>query len=154
MVVDRHITPSKSRVTRLESMSLSNATFIPMGGPQAHGNSLARWEMVWSVSRVRVFPHPAAGAEWLLEWRGRQAWIVVPRCGCDSMESVPFRSFSRSSILMRPRPGLFFARSGSKPDPESRTKRWISSDVPHNCTSNRCTPLCFAELWMASCRTR
>jgi len=36
-----------------------------------------------------------------------------------SIESEPFSSFSRSSMLMRPRPRLVFASSVSKPVPES-----------------------------------
>jgi hypothetical protein len=34
--------PRKTRLTHLESVSLSNAFFIPMGGPQVHVNSKAR----------------------------------------------------------------------------------------------------------------
>ena len=61
--------------------------------------------------------------ESLTEPRGTRAWIVVPRLGWESIDSVPVRSFSRSSMLMRPRPRLFFAASGSKPTPESLTVR-------------------------------
>ena len=88
------------------------------------------------------------------EPRGTRAWIVVPQFGCDSIVMVPFTSFSRSSMLMRPSPRLVLAASRSKPAPESLTVRWISSDVPHNRTSKCRTPLCFAELCRASWRTR
>jgi hypothetical protein len=98
--------------------------------------------------------YPAARMASVPELRGTRARIVVPRLGCDSTEKVPFRSFSRSSMLMRPSPRPSFAASLSKPAPESLTARWISSDVPHNRTSTCRTPLCFAELWRASWRTR
>lgn len=88
------------------------------------------------------------------ELSGTRAWIVVPRRGCDSIESVPFRSFSRSSMLIRPSPRLAFAASLSKPRPESLTVRCISPDVPPNRTSMCRAPLCFAELCRASCSTR
>jgi hypothetical protein len=48
------------------------------------------------------------------ELKGTRAWIVVPRCGWDSIENVPFSSFSRSSMLRRPIPRLVFAASMSK----------------------------------------
>jgi hypothetical protein len=32
--------PRKTRLTHLESLNLSNEFFIPMGGPQAHANSV------------------------------------------------------------------------------------------------------------------
>jgi hypothetical protein len=57
----------------------------------------------------------------LPELRGKRAWIVVPRWGCDSIKNVPFSSFSRSCMLMRPSPRLSFAASLSKPAPESLT---------------------------------
>ncbi len=98
--------------------------------------------------------YPAARMSLLSNLRGTRARIVVPPSGSDSTENVPFRSFSRSSILMRPSPPLLFAASLSKPMPESLTIRWISSDVPHNRTSMCRAPLCFAEFWRASWRTR
>ena len=54
---------------------------------------------------------------------GTKAWIVIPRLSWDSIESVPFRIFSRSSMLIRPSPRPAFAASTSKPNPESLTVR-------------------------------
>jgi hypothetical protein len=59
----------------------------------------------------------------LPELRGTRAWIVVPRLSCESIESVPLSSFSRSSMLMRPSPRVSFIASLSKPAPESLTLR-------------------------------
>ena len=58
--------------------------------------------------------YPATRRESLPELRGTRAWIVVPRWGCDSIESVPFSNFSRSSMLIRPSPRPFFAASRVK----------------------------------------
>jgi hypothetical protein len=33
------------------------------------------------------------------ELKATRAWIVVPRSGCESMERVPFTSFSRSWVM-------------------------------------------------------
>jgi hypothetical protein len=52
---------------------------------------------------------PAARMESLLEPRGARALIFVPRLACESIENVPFRTLSRSSILMRPSPRRCFA---------------------------------------------
>jgi hypothetical protein len=54
---------------------------------------------------------------------GTLARIVVPRWSCDSMARVPFRSFKRSCILMRPSPRLALAAVTSKPTPESAMVR-------------------------------
>ena len=69
--------------------------------------------VTYSTARRESFP----------ELKGTRAWIVVPRWSWDSIESVPFRSFRRSSMLMRPSPRLAFAASMSKPAPESLTVR-------------------------------
>jgi hypothetical protein len=37
-------------LTHLESIDLGNATFISMGGPQAHGNSQPRRTLPWGLS--------------------------------------------------------------------------------------------------------
>src|SRR6266550_4411835 len=50
----------------------------------------------------------------LSESRGTRACIVVPPSGSDSTENVPFRSFSRSSILMRPSPSALLYRFAVK----------------------------------------
>ena len=50
--------------------------------------------------------YPAARAESLLESQGTRAWMVVPPFGCESIDSVPFTSFSRSSMLISPSPRL------------------------------------------------
>ena len=47
--------------------------------------------------------------------RGTQAQTVVPPLSRDSIESVPFRSFSLSSVLIRPSPRFCFASFGVKP---------------------------------------
>ena len=67
--------------------------------------------------------YPAARIESHTGLRGARAWMVVPQFGCELIESVPFTSFSRSSMLMRPRPRLSFDVSRSKPAPESLTVR-------------------------------
>ena len=69
--------------------------------------------VTYSTARRESFP----------ELKGTRAWIVVPRWSWDSIESVPFRSFRRSSMLMSPSPRLAFAASMSKPAPESLTVR-------------------------------
>jgi hypothetical protein len=71
------------------------------------------------INSLFVRSYPAARMESLSELRGTRAWIVVPRMGCDAIENVPFRIFSRSSMLMRPSPRPSFAASQSKPAPES-----------------------------------
>ncbi len=63
--------------------------------------------------------HPAARIEPLPALSGTRAQMVVPRWGCDSIERVPFTSFTRSRMLIRPRPRLSLAASLSKPTPES-----------------------------------
>jgi hypothetical protein len=47
------------------------------------------------------------------------AWMVVPFCGCDSMDKFPFRSLRRSFMLTRPSPRLALVASTSKPRPLS-----------------------------------
>ena len=74
------------------------------------------------LSKGKEF-YPATCIASLPEMRGTRAWIVVPRLGCDAIENVPFTSFSRSSMLIRPIPRLSFAASQSKPRPESLTVR-------------------------------
>ena len=52
-----------------------------------------------------ILPHfpPATRMEIGPEPEGKRAWTRVPCPGRDSIESVPFRIVSRSSMLMRPR---------------------------------------------------
>src|SRR5258705_376922 len=75
--------------------------------------------------RLREFVvlYPAARIESLPALNGTRALMVVPRLGCDTIEKVPFTSFTRSCMLIRPKPGLLLAASPSKPTPESRTVR-------------------------------
>jgi hypothetical protein len=43
--------------------------------------------------------------------------MVVPRLGCESMERLPFTSFSRSCMRLRPSPWPFLAALRLKPTP-------------------------------------
>src|SRR5207249_6382505 len=63
---------------------------------------------------------------------GTLACIFVPRFGCESIENAPFISFSRSLILVRPKPFPFTDTLWSKPTPGSLTMRWIAPGVPNS----------------------
>ncbi len=76
-----------------------------------------RWRLVEACRRQGRQGYSAVGET------GTIAWIVVPRLGCESIESVPFTSLSRSSMLTRPSPRLSLVASSSKPEPESRIMR-------------------------------
>jgi Integrase core domain len=86
--------------------------------------------------------YPTAPADFILVVRGTRAWIVVPRCGCESMERFPFTSFRRSLMLVRPSPFPFIASPGSKPIPKSRTVSSTSYNPPLSDTSKCREPLC------------
>jgi hypothetical protein len=116
-----------------DSQDLQHGYFVPVcieqlsartGKPHLQENLCGTLSRLFPVNGPRSrCSYPAARMEWLPELRGTRAWIVVPRLGCDSTESVPFRSFSRSSMLVRPSPRPSFAPSTSNPAPESLTVR-------------------------------
>src|SRR5690349_18565365 len=76
-----------------------------------YARAFRQTRLVASSRRLRDFgsPYPAALMESLPELRGTRAWSVVPRLGCESIERVPFTSFSRSSMLISPSPRLALA---------------------------------------------
>jgi hypothetical protein len=51
---------------------------------------------------LQALTPPAAPMESRPKRRGTRAWIVVPRLGCESIESVPFTSFSPSCMWSKP----------------------------------------------------
>lgn len=54
---------------------------------------------------------------------GTRTFTTVPARGSDWIEMRPFTRFSRSCMLMRPRPRPCLATLGSNPTPKSRTVR-------------------------------
>src|SRR5260370_22433756 len=65
------------------------------------------------------------------------------------MERTPATSLSRSRMLAIPRPRPFIASSTSNPVPESRTVRWILSDVQASDTGSAENRYRFTGFWRA-----
>ena len=108
---EKTLAPSRDSRTRRESISHDSGSLLSITRLSNAKTSLVG--ITYSTARRESFP----------ELKGTRAWTVVPRRSWDSIESVPFRSFRRSSMLMRPSPRLAFAASMSKPAPESLTVR-------------------------------
>ena len=115
---------------------------VEMGSEQA-AQPLGHDEVVIGQQDARL-AHPA------LSGKGACTTIVVPRPGCDRIDSSARMSRAHSFMLARPRPGLSLARDGSNPTPESATVRLRLPSVPASTTWARLARACLAMFRRAS----
>src|SRR5271157_1725605 len=131
-------------ILRLQQLLEACATyFVIVGQKNAYSTHNCSWvKVLLTLSAI------SSGAT--VASTGTRAITLVPPFGFDSIAKTPLTRWTRSCILMSPRPLPRFAASTSNPAPSSLTSSPISLWAPSKRTMNSLFPLCLTALCSAS----